>query len=191
MRHIASPYGAWRGVVYNPLPMNDIYTHTVPLFIKMLGGIRKLLDKADAFAKENNLDIAELLSARLASDMYPLSRQVQIACDNAKGAVSRLSGVENPKHDDTETTILELQARIDKTLEFLKSVPESSFADAAEKRIELKYYPGKYMTGADYAREHVVPNFLFHVVTAYDILRHKGLPLQKQDYINGLPLRDL
>jgi len=171
--------------------MDSIYTYTVPLFIKHLGGIRNSLDKAQAYAVDRKVEETVLLSDRLAPDMFPYVRQVQIACDNAKGAVARLAGIEAPKFDDTEKTIAELQARIDKTLAFISSVPESGFASAAEQKITLPYFPGKYMTGFDYAREYVIPNFLFHVTVAYAILRHQGVPLGKADFMNGMPLKDL
>jgi hypothetical protein len=170
---------------------NDIYAFTVPLFIKMLNAMKHVLEKGEACAAEQGAAASEYLEARLAADMFPLARQVQIASDNAKGGVARLSGVEAPKYEDTETTFAELYARIDKTIAFVQSVPESAFADAATRQVTLPYFPGKYMTGQDYAREYLIPNFLFHVVTAYDILRMKGVPLGKADYMNGLPLRDL
>jgi hypothetical protein len=171
--------------------MDSIYTYTVPTFTKLLGGLRTILDKGEAFAREKNIKPTDLLNERLAPDMFPLVRQVQIACDNAKGGVARLAGIENPKHEDTETTFDELRARIDKTLEFIGSVPEDAFKDAAERKITLSYFPDSYMTGFDYAREYVIPNFTFHIVTAYGILRHQGVPLGKADFINGFPLKKL
>jgi hypothetical protein len=171
--------------------MDSIYAYTVPTFTKLLGGLRAVLDKGETFAREKNIDPSALLNERLAPDMFPLIRQVQIACDNAKGAVARLTGIENPKHEDTETTFDELRARIDTTLAFIASVKEDAFKDAADRKITLPYFPDSYMTGFDYAREYVVPNFVFHVVTAYSILRHNGVPLGKVDFLNGLPLKKL
>ena len=171
--------------------MNDIYTYTVPLFIKMLGGLKNVLAKGEAHAKEKGLDEVEFLKTQLAPDMFPLTRQVQIATDNAKGAVARLTGSEAPKYEDTETTFAELYARIDKTLEYMKSIPESAFAEAKTRQITLPYFPGKFMAGDAYAREYVVPNFLFHVTAAYAILRMEGVALGKTDFLNGLPLQDL
>lgn len=171
--------------------MNDLYTYTVPLFIKQLGGLRNSLDKMAAFAAEKKIDASVVLNDRLAPDMFDLKRQIQIATDNAKGCVSRLTGVENPKYEDTETTVLELQARIDKTIAFLQSVPEASYAHAADAKITLVYFPGKYMEGAAYVREYVIANFLFHVSIAYGIMRHNGVPLGKADFLNGYPLKDL
>ncbi len=171
--------------------MNDIYTHTVPLFVKHLGGLKNILDKAEQHANEKGLDVAAILSDRLAPDMFDCTRQIQIACDNAKGAVSRLTAIEAPKFDDTEKTIAELKSRIDKTLEFVQSVPETAFADAATRQVVLPYFPGTYMTGEDYAREYVISNFLFHVTVAYGIFRHNGVPLGKADFMNGLPLKPI
>ena len=171
--------------------MHTTYRVTVPTFIKMLGGLKNVLAKAEAHAKEANLDEDTFVNDRLAPDMFPLVKQVQVACDNAKGAVSRLSGKEAPKMDDTETTFAQLQTRIDKTLEYLQSVTEADFAGAEERQIVLPYFPGKYLTGTDYALEYAVPNFLFHVTTAYGIVRKNGVQIGKADFVNGLPFKDL
>ena len=171
--------------------MDEIYTFTIPLFIKMLGGVKNVLTKTQAFAAEKGIAESELLEKRLAPDMFPFVRQVQIACDNAKGAASRLSGLEVPKYEDNEKTISELLARIDKTLEYVKSVPESAFKGAAERQVTLPYFTGKFMTGFDYAREYAIPNFLFHVTTAYALARMSGVQIGKADFANGLPLQDL
>lgn len=171
--------------------MNDIYAYTVPVFLKSLGGLKNVLTKAEAFAKDAGMSEAEFLADRLWPDMFPLAKQVQVACDNAKNATARLAGVEAPKLEDTEQSFAELQARIDRTTEFVRSVPESSFAEAASRKVVLPYFPDKYMTGFDYAREYALPNFLFHVVTAYGIVRKNGVAIGKADYTNGLPLRDL
>ncbi len=171
--------------------MHEIYTYTVPMFIKMLGGLKNVLVKAESHLRETGKSEELFMNESLAPDMFPLVRQVQIACDNAKGAVARLAGVDMPKFDDTEKTFAELYARIDKTLDFVQSVPESAFAEAADRKVTLPYFPDKYMTGFDYAREYVIPNFLFHVVTAYAIVRKEGVSIGKADYVNGLPFRDL
>jgi hypothetical protein len=123
--------------------------------------------------------------------MFPLKRQVQIASDNAKGAVARLSGTEAPSYEDTEETFAELYARIDKTIEYLNTFDASSFEGGLERQVTLPYFPGKYMTGGEYLIGHAIPNFHFHVVTAYGIVRKNGVPLGKALYINGLPLKDL
>jgi hypothetical protein len=171
--------------------MNDIYAFTVPIFIKSLEALGKILAKAGAFAAEGKIAEAALLESRLAPDMFPLMRQVQVACDNAKGSTARLTGTEAPKYEDTEKTIAELQERIGKTVAFLKSVSPEQFKGAEERQVTLPYFPGKFLTGFDYAREYALPNFFFHVTTAYAIVRMKGVVLGKADYINGLPLKDL
>lgn len=171
--------------------MNDIYTFTVPVFVKSLGGLKGVLSKAEAFAKEMGMNEEDFLSDKLAPDMFPLVKQVQVACDNAKGATARLAGVEVPKFDDTEKTFAELQARIDKTLEFVQSVPESAFKNAAGRRVTLPYFKDKYITGFDYAREYAIPNFFFHLVTAYGLVRKNGVPIGKADYANRPSFRDV
>lgn len=171
--------------------MNDIYTYTVPVFVKMLGGLKQVLTKAEAHMKETGMSEEAFLSDALAPDMFNLTKQVQVTCDNAKGAAARLSGTEIPKYDDTEKTFAELQARIDKTLAFVQSVPESAFANAASVKVVLPYWPDKQMTGFDYAREYALPNFFFHLVTAYGIVRKNGVAIGKADYITSLPFTEL
>ena len=167
--------------------MDSIYEFTVPVFIKMLGGLKGVMQKA----KEHGGDEAALLNDKLAEDMFPLVKQVQVATDNAKGVVSRLTKVETPKYEDTETTFAELDARIDKTIAFLQTVKKEDFADTANAQVTLPWFPGKFMTGFNYAREYAVPNFFFHVATAYGIVRKNGVQIGKADYMNGMPLQDL
>lgn len=171
--------------------MNELYTYTVPIFIKSLGGLRNVLVKAEAYAKEKGMSEADFLADRLYPDMFPLSQQVQIACDNAKGVAARLSGTEAPKFEDTEKTFAELIARIDKTVAFVQSIPEASFAGAAERQVVLPYFKDKYLTGFDYAREYAIPNFFFHYVTAYGIIRKNGVAIGKTDYNNNPNFREL
>lgn len=171
--------------------MNDIYTYTVPIFIKSLGGLKNVLTKAQVYAKEKGIDEETFLADRLAPDMFPLVKQVQNACDHAKGATARLSGIEVPKFEDTEKTFDELLARIDKTTAFVQSVPESGFKDAATRQITFAYMPGKYLSGFDYVREYALPNFFFHVVTAYDLVRKNGVAVGKSDYLNSPNFKDV
>lgn len=168
--------------------MDSIYEFTIPVFIKMLGGLKGVLKKA---GEHPELDQTALLNDRLAPDMFPLVKQVQVATDNAKGAAARFSGTEAPKYEDNETTLAELDARIDKTIEYLKSFNKESFANAANIQATFPYFPGKFMNGFDYAREYAIPNFFFHVATAYAIVRKNGVQIGKADYMNGLPLQDL
>ncbi len=167
--------------------MSPIYMFTVPVFRKSLGGLKVVLEKAKAHGVDESL----LLGDTLAPDMFPFVRQVQIACDNAKGSVARLAGVPIPSFPDTETTIDALIERVTATLTFIDSVPESAFAEAETRQVTLPYFPGKYMTGFDYAREYALPNFFFHVTIAYGLVRKAGVPIGKTDYLNGLPLRDI
>lgn len=171
--------------------MNYIYTFTLPVFVKSLAALDEILVKADAFLKEKGLEESSLLELRLAPDMFPFKKQVQMICDNAKGASARLAGMDVPSHEDTEQSLNELRARIEKTLDFLATIPESAFENAADRQITLPYFPGKYMTGIGYASEYAVPNFFFHLTTAYALLRKEGLAIGKADYLGGLPLKDL
>lgn len=174
--------------------MNLVYQFTVPMFTRMLSALDGILVRADAWAKEQGIDEKELLETRLAPDMFPLVKQVQIATDHAKGATARLSGGEAPKYEDTEMTIAELRERIKNTLAYLASVPESQFEGALDRTMTLPFFPGMYMDALDYARGYALGNFYFHVTTAYDILRMKGLPVGKADYFGGFdmmkPLRE-
>lgn len=156
----------------------------------MLASVSHLLDKASELATTKEGGEAAVLDARIAPDMFPLARQVQIACDNAKGASARLSGAEMPVFEDTETTIEQLRERIRKTVAFLETLKPEKFADAATRRIELKYFANQYMTGDGYLRQYALPNFFFHVTTMYDILRKEGVNLGKADFIHGAPLID-
>jgi uncharacterized protein len=171
--------------------MTDTYTYTVPIFLKSLGGLKAVLSKAEAHAKETGLNETDFLADRLAPDMFPLVKQVQVACDNAKGAAARLAGIEVPKFEDTEQTFAELQARIDKTIEFLNSIPEAAFEGAGTRQIILPYFSDKYMTGFDYVREYALPNFFFHLVTAYALVRKNGAPVGKMEYVNNPTFKDL
>jgi hypothetical protein len=169
--------------------MNDIYTYTVPVFTKMLGGLKLVLAKAKEDVVAGKLDEKTLIEDRLASDMFAFAKQVQTACDNAKGAAARLSGAEVPSFEDNETTIDELVARVDKTLAFLATVKEESFAGAAERKVEIKYFAPKWFTGFDYAREYAIPNFFFHLSMAYAIVRKNNVPIGKTEYMVSLPLQ--
>ena len=166
-----------------PLTM---YQASAPRFANTLRNLSAILDKAQAHAEAKKLDPAALTQARLFPDMFPLVRQVQIACDTAKGAVARLAGLEIPKHEDTEQTFADLKARIAKTLDFVESAKPAQLDGAEEKEITLKMRSGdvKYK-GLQYLLGHAYPNFYFHVTTAYNILRHNGVEVGKKDYIGA------
>lgn len=156
----------------------------------MLGGLKNVLLKAKEDVLAGKLDEKKLIEDRLAPDMFPFAKQVQTACDNAKLMAARLSGIEAPTFEDTEATLDELVERIDKTLAYLATVPEESFAGAAEKKIEIKYFAPKWFKGFDYAREYTIPNFFFHTSMAYALVRKNDVAIGKADYINGLPFQD-
>jgi uncharacterized protein len=161
-----------------------MYQVSAPRFINTLGNLSAILDKAAAHAEAKKIDPVVLTGFRLYPDMFPLTRQVQIACDAAKGAVARLAGVDNPKHEDSEKTFDELKARIGKTIAFIKSVTPAQVDGSEDKTIELKV-GGKDLkfSGMQYLLGFAYPNFYFHVATAYNILRHNGVPLGKSDFI--------
>lgn len=158
----------------------------VPTVNRMLGNLSKFLDKADAFATVKKIDAAVLLNSRLAPDMFPLTRQVQIAADMAKGAAARLSGTEIPKFEDTEATIAELKARIAKTLAFVNGVDAAKYAGAEDRDVVLQTRTGEVrFKGLNYLRDYVLPNVYFHSTAAYLILRHNGVELGKNDFIGA------
>ncbi len=156
----------------------------VPTINRVLKNLSAVLDKGAAFAEKKQIDATVLTGARLAPDMFPLSRQVQIACDIAKGAAARLSGTEIPKFEDTETTFPELKARIDKTLQFVNGVAADKFKDSEKRDIVLANRRGDLkFTGLAYLDEFVLPNVYFHATAAYAILRHNGVEIGKPDFL--------
>jgi len=162
----------------------SIYEALIPVAQRMLDNLSVVLDKGAAFAEAKKIEQSVLTGARLAPDMFALSRQVQIACDMIKGAAARLGGVEIPKHEDTETTFAELKARVAKVQAFLGSVPAANFAGSEDKAITLNMRRGDlHFTGLDYLRYFVLPNFYFHLTTTYAILRHNGVELGKSDFL--------
>ncbi len=161
------------------------------MLTKSMRSMVKILEKAQQWAVQNGKNEDDLLQLRLAPDMFPLVKQIQLVSDSAKGVASRLSGVEVPSYEDNEVAIFELIDRLNRTIEFVEAIPAESFDDTESRKITMAYFPGKYMTPADYLRDHGLPNFYFHVVTAYAILRNAGMELGKSDYINGVNLLDL
>ncbi len=162
----------------------SMYTSSIPAAIKCLNNLSAILAKGAAFCEEKGIDGTVLTSARLAPDMFPLARQVQIACDSAKGCGARLSGTESPKHEDNETTFDELQARIKKTVAFLETLKPESIEGTEDKEIKFKAGPYELeFTGQSYLCTFVLPNLYFHTTTAYNILRHNGVAIGKMDYL--------
>jgi hypothetical protein len=169
----------------------SMYQASVPSFQRTLKALDAILDKAVANAAERKIEPAVLVGARLAPDMHPLSRQIQIATDGAKGCVARLAGVEVPSFADTEATFPELKDRIAKTLAFIGTFKPEQIDGSEERDISLKAGPRELnFKGQNYLLFFVLPNFYFHATTAYDILRHNGVPLGKLDFLGvaqGMP----
>ena len=176
----------------------NLYTTTIVPMMRTLENLSRLLDAAVAFAatkKTDRLDFTEaLLNDRLVFDQHPLIRQVQMACDSGKAAAARLSKQEPPSMPDTEKNADELKARIQKTLEFMKTVAPEQVIGNEEVIITMppyykKQYGGEHLTGYEYATMYALPNFYFHATTAYAILRKNGVPIGKGDYLGQLPLQ--
>lgn len=167
--------------------MNLMYAMSTPVFVKTLTALSGVLDKAAAHAEARKFKPEVLLGARLYPDMFPLTRQVQIACDFAKGAAARLAGQEVPAWEDNEASFDELKARIARTIDYVQGVPESAFAGSESRAIEVKGRDRTLnFTGLAYLAHFVMPNFYFHAATTYDILRHNGVELGKKDFIGPL-----
>jgi hypothetical protein len=163
----------------------SMYQASVPVFLKYLGGMTRVLDKAAPVVEARKIDPAVLAGLRLYPDMLPFSKQIQIAGDNAKGAVARLAGIDIPKYEDTETTIAEFKARIAKTIAFVEGVKPAQLDGSEDRTVVLPVGQGTLeFKGADYLTTFAMPNFLFHVTTAYNILRHIGIEIGKRDYMN-------
>jgi hypothetical protein len=167
--------------------MTTMYSTSVPVFQQMLGSLQVILQKAQAHAAEKKIDDQVFLQARLAPDMFNLIRQVQIAADFAKGISARLANVDLPDFQDTENSFDELQARLSKTLDFIGSLTPAQFEGSEAREVILR--PGtpkeKKLLGTNYLLGYGLPQFFFHVTTAYDILRHHGVELGKRDYMGN------
>jgi len=165
----------------------SLYDVSIPIFTLSLNNLAAILDKAASYAQSKKVDPKALPAARLIIDMLPLSSQVQIACDTAKGAAARLAGVEVPKHEDTEVTLDELKARVAKTLDFIKTIKREQLQGAETREIVLQF-PSSTLkfTGINYLTNFVLPNFFFHVTTAYALLRKNGVDLGKRDFLGQI-----
>lgn len=165
----------------------SMYQASVPVFVRVLGNLANILKKAAAHAEQHKIDPAVLLASRLYPNMFPLSKQIQIATDMAKGAAARLAGVERPVHADNETRFDEFQARIESTLAFLNAIKPEQIDGSEEKPIVLTMHGKDYpFVGQPYLLHYAIPNVFFHTTTAYNILRHNGVELAKQDFIGGI-----
>ena len=167
----------------------SMYQASAPRFANTLKNLSTILERAQAHCDQRKIDPLVLTTFRLYPDMFPLHRQVWIATDTAKGAVSRLAGVEIPKYDDVEQTIVDLRARIAKTVDYVLSIPAAKIDGSAERDIAMKI-AGKdtVLKGAQYLLGHAYPNFYFHCATAYNILRHNGVEVGKRDFLGAVVL---
>lgn len=166
--------------------MFSMYDATIPPIKRILNNLSAILKKAQDHADVKKIDPSVLITARLFPDMYPLSRQVQIATDMSKGGAARLAGIEIPKYEDNETTFDDFQARISKTIAFLDSIKHEQLVGAEKHDISITVGKTELaFTGEQYLLHWVNPNVYFHVTTAYDILRHNGVELGKRDYLGG------
>ena len=165
----------------------SIFQSSIPVFIKALNNLKVVLEKGASHAQSKKIDEAVLLQSRLYPDMLPLTAQVQIAADMARGGADRLAGAEPQSWDDNEKTFADLVARVDRTIEYVKAYKANQFdgADARQVTRKLRGQPRTF-TGANYLQQFVVPNLYFHVTTAYDILRHNGVELGKNDFLGSL-----
>ncbi len=162
----------------------SMYQSSVPMFIHTLKNLKAILEKGAAYAEARKFDATALASSRLFPDMLPLARQIQIASDAAKSAAARLAGVEPPKFEDTETTLPELIARVDKTIDFLRTVQPAQVDGSEDREITVKTPRAEFkFTGLVFLRHWAIPNFFFHVTTAYNLLRHAGVEIGKADYL--------
>lgn len=161
-------------------------------FKATLSNLDALLDKAQAYAEAHKFSVDNFMTERLAPDMLPFAVQVRIACDTAKGTAATLAGVEAPRHADDETTVADLRGRIGKCVAYLETFKAEDFAGKAPDRVvKVTYPPGKGMYASEYLYARQIPNFFFHVTTAYALLRRGGMPIGKGDYLGDLTIIDL
>lgn len=164
----------------------SLFDASIPVYLHMLRNLEAILEKAEAHAKASGVDVEGYLEARLAPDMHPFTRQIQMASDAAKLGVARLAGITPPPYPDTETTWEQLKARIAKTIAFVEGVKREQLEGREDHVIELKFPNGSIShAGRDFLALFSLPNFMFHVTTAYALLRAQGAPLGKMDFLNG------
>lgn len=165
------------------------YEITITQFTKMLQNLTAIIDKGSVFAEGKKFDVDVLLNSRLAPDQFGFIKQIQIACDTAKLGVSRLTGKEAPSHADTEKTLAEVKARIESTIAYLGSFTPKDFVESAARKVSQPRWEGQWLSGEEFAIQHVIPNFYFHMTTAYAILRHNGVDVGKKDYLGMMPFK--
>ena len=164
----------------------SMYQASVPRFVNMLNNLSAILDKAQAHAEAKKIDETALTTSRLFPDMLPMSKQVQIACDTAKGLVARLAGVDIPVYEDTEKTLTELKVRIAKTIAFVQTFKPAQIDGSEDKDIVVKRGDKEtHYKGMQFLLGHATPNLYFHITTTYAILRHNGIEIGKRDYLGN------
>lgn len=166
-----------------------IYELTNKQCIHTLTNLLGILDKAAAFADTKKFDTDILLQSRLAPDQFPLVRQIQIACDTAKLGASRLTGKEAPSQADNEKTWTEVRQRIESTIQYLQTLSTKDYEGFAQRKVTQPRWEGKFLMGDAYAIHHLIPNFYFHITTAYSLLRHNGVDIGKSDFLGTLPFQ--
>jgi uncharacterized protein len=173
------------------VPTMSMSSASIPIFEIGLNALSALLDKAEAHAEAKRIDPTVPLNARLFPDMFAFTRQVQIACDQAKNCSARLAGVDPPRYEDNEKTMAELRTRIAKTVAFVKTLDAKRIDTAADREITFPLGPNNkgHMRAIDYLNHFALPNFYFHLTTAYDILRHCGVEIGKRDFLGAIPMR--
>jgi uncharacterized protein len=167
----------------------NLYDLTVPQLIKMLKNVDHWLVAATKHAETKKFDVLNLMKARLAPDQFAFDRQIQTLCDNAKFIAGRLTGKDWPAHPDAETTFDQLRTRVAAVVSYLETFKPDDFTGSGDRKIALPWMEGKWMTGDEYVAQFALPNFYFHTVTAYAILRHNGVELGKREFIGGVPMR--
>jgi uncharacterized protein len=164
-----------------------MYSASTPVFVRMLTNLGTWLDKAEAHATAKKFEPSVYLGARFAPDMLPFTKQIQIACDMAKFGIARLAGVDAPKFDDTEASLVELRERVRATVEFIKSVPAAKIDGTDDKDVTIPRRDGTMtLKGEAYLKHFVLPNFFFHMTTTYALLRHNGVELGKIDFLGAM-----
>jgi hypothetical protein len=166
-----------------------LFEITIPQFKKMLLNLSAILDKSVQYADSRKFDVDVLLQSRLAPDQFPFTRQIQIVCDTAKLAVSRVTGKEAPSHPDVEKTVPELKERIKSVISYLETFTPADFSEAATRHISQPRWDGQYLTGDEFILQHALPNFYFHFTTAYSILRNNGVDVGKKDFLGPMPFK--
>ncbi len=168
----------------------SIHQQTAQQFSSILSNVLRFIDKAEEHAKAKNFDAQVFVNQRLAPDMYPFVKQIQVATDNAKNGTARLAGKEPPKYDDNEKSIEEIRERLKKTIAYLGTFKADDFRGAEDRRVTLPWAPEKHMVGGEYLVQLLIPNFYFHVMAAYAILRNGGVDVGKTDFIGNINMRD-